>query len=101
MRKQLKLANSSGNTLMFHNLINLAISNCYQMAKGIDFWKVATFNYFWSDIFPNYVNIFNALKNNMMKEFDHYLMLGYVVFSVFAIGLIISLIPIFFGNKRI
>jgi hypothetical protein len=97
----MNLANSSGNSLMFHNLINLAVSNCYQMAKGIDFWRVATFNYFWSNIFPNYVKLFKALKDNMMREFDYYLMLCYVVFSIFSIGLILSLIPIYFGNKRI
>lgn len=39
----------------FNNLINLAISNCYQMSNKVNFWDVSMFELYWAYLYPTYM----------------------------------------------
>ena len=48
--------------IKFNNLINLAISNCYQMAMQVNFWDVAMFKLYWTYLYPAYMELFTIIK---------------------------------------
>ena len=49
----------SGNIeFKFNSLINLAVSNCYLMSTGVNFWSLIICDIYWQYVYPYYFSIF-------------------------------------------